>query len=211
MSCEICGHEVKNYGVFMGGIRCKNYCNIQRGHVVTENKLRKLTSKNQKTFFNNMRVGDSFVYAGTVMGYADAFKISADNGFRIRYNEPKSELYTKHGVCCVTIVGRCEKSPPVNVDPELQTNRMSLHESKLRYVNAVISECNLVAADAEACKQALAMLPKEVKDLTEQDCERIAAALPARCAGNVQRKTPRFNLTPLQRDEHDRAMGLKSF
>lgn len=30
MSCEKCGHEIKNYGVFLGGVRCKNYCNMNR-------------------------------------------------------------------------------------------------------------------------------------------------------------------------------------
>ena len=27
-SCEKCGREVKNYGVFLGGIRCENFCNM---------------------------------------------------------------------------------------------------------------------------------------------------------------------------------------
>jgi len=27
-SCEKCGHEIKNYGIFQGGIRCRNYCNM---------------------------------------------------------------------------------------------------------------------------------------------------------------------------------------
>lgn len=26
MSCEKCGREIKNYGVFLGGIRCANNC-----------------------------------------------------------------------------------------------------------------------------------------------------------------------------------------
>lgn len=26
MSCETCGREIKNYGIFLGGIRCPNYC-----------------------------------------------------------------------------------------------------------------------------------------------------------------------------------------
>jgi hypothetical protein len=160
--------------------------------VVTENKLRKLTKRNEKTFFNNMKVGDSFVYAGTVIGYADAFKISADNGFRIRYNEPKSELYTKHGMCCATIIGRCEKSPVVNVDAIKQHDGMSLHESKLRFVNTVISECNRVFEDEQSCRNAIRLLPHEVKDLTKEDCDRIIAALPTRCVGNAQQKTPRF-------------------
>lgn len=25
-TCEICGREIKNYGVYLGGIRCPNYC-----------------------------------------------------------------------------------------------------------------------------------------------------------------------------------------
>lgn len=25
-SCDVCGREVKNYGVFLGGIRCPNHC-----------------------------------------------------------------------------------------------------------------------------------------------------------------------------------------
>lgn len=28
-SCEECGHEVKNYGIFSGGVRCRNYCNMR--------------------------------------------------------------------------------------------------------------------------------------------------------------------------------------
>ena len=28
MSCEKCGGEVKNYGVFLGGFRCRNFCNV---------------------------------------------------------------------------------------------------------------------------------------------------------------------------------------
>lgn len=26
MSCEKCGKEVKNYGVFLGGVRCADWC-----------------------------------------------------------------------------------------------------------------------------------------------------------------------------------------
>lgn len=26
MSCEKCGREIKNYGLYFGGIRCANYC-----------------------------------------------------------------------------------------------------------------------------------------------------------------------------------------
>lgn len=25
-SCEKCGREIKNYGMFLGGVRCANYC-----------------------------------------------------------------------------------------------------------------------------------------------------------------------------------------
>lgn len=29
MSCETCGREIKNYGVFMHGVRCPHYCGIR--------------------------------------------------------------------------------------------------------------------------------------------------------------------------------------
>lgn len=30
MSCENCGREIKNYGVFLGGVRCPNYCGLKQ-------------------------------------------------------------------------------------------------------------------------------------------------------------------------------------
>ena len=87
--------------------------------------------------------------------------------------------------------GFCEACWPKGTEQAMKTCGILL-ESKLRYVNAVIDECKQIRQEAEACKRALAMLPREVKDLTEQDCELINAELPMRCTGNVQRKTPRI-------------------
>jgi hypothetical protein len=33
MSCEKCGREIKNYGIFLGGIRCANYCSERWQHI----------------------------------------------------------------------------------------------------------------------------------------------------------------------------------
>ena len=58
-----------------------------------------------------------------------------------------------------------------------QGDRKLSHESKLRYVNKIIDECNAVIREAKACREVLAMLPKEVKDLTADDCFAIDLAM----------------------------------
>lgn len=47
MSCEICGREIKNYGVFLGGIRCINSCerNLQFQLQFCKTNLRSLLSE----------------------------------------------------------------------------------------------------------------------------------------------------------------------
>jgi hypothetical protein len=41
MSCEKCGREIKNYGVFLGGMRCPNYCDKREAMTKKKTKLAK--------------------------------------------------------------------------------------------------------------------------------------------------------------------------
>ena len=49
MTCETCGREIKDYGVFMGGVRCPNYCwhKACRDEIAKESRLRSVARGTQ--------------------------------------------------------------------------------------------------------------------------------------------------------------------
>ena len=67
---------------------------------------------------------------------------------------------------------------------------MNIHEQKILFVNAVVEECNRMYSNAIACKNAASLLPDEVKDLTQEQAQKVIDALPISCIGNVSRKMP---------------------
>ena len=49
MSCEVCGREIKNYGIFLGGIRCANSCHLLPIYPLRQERGRETNKAKEKT------------------------------------------------------------------------------------------------------------------------------------------------------------------